>query len=165
MTALVITAMITTTPDLLARCHLVNEVAHGTHIDDKDPQSPWNVPAAEVGLSSHNEPTLALVLYPLVPFPIRSLFFFPSPLLPLSDVQRRTASPPAPVPVLPAAQQGSLVQPLHRPRLWYAIASSLVLLFHTCLIIHLSRHLGTFLAVYLISMRILLCVRVLSMSN
>jgi hypothetical protein len=38
-------------------------------------------------------------------------------------------------------------------------------LFHTCLIIHLSRHLGTFLAVYLISMRILLCVRVLSMSN
>ncbi len=43
------------------------------------------------------------------------------------------------------------------------IASSLVVLFHTCLII--ARHLGTFLAVYLISMRILLCVHVLFISN
>ena len=45
------------------------------------------------------------------------------------------------------------------------VASSLVVLFHTCLIIHLARHLGTFLAVYLISMRILLCVHVLFISN
>ncbi len=86
----------------------------------KDPQSPWNFPAAEVGLSSHNKPTLVLFLYPLVPFPIRSLFFFPSPLLPLSDAQRRNASPHPRVPVPPAAQQGCLVSPLHRPRLWYA---------------------------------------------
>jgi len=108
---------------LHARCVLVfafhaNEVAHGTHIDDKGP--PLDVPAAKVGLSLHNEPTLVLVLYPLVPFPIRSLFFFPSPLLPLSDVQRRNAPPHPRVPVPPAAQQGCLVSPLHRPRLWYA---------------------------------------------
>jgi hypothetical protein len=45
------------------------------------------------------------------------------------------------------------------------IVSPLVVLFHACLIIHFARHLGTFLSVYLISIRILLCVRVLSISN
>ena len=45
------------------------------------------------------------------------------------------------------------------------IASPLLVLFHVSLIIHLARHLGTFLAVYLISMRILLCVHVLFISN
>jgi len=59
----------------------------------KGPQILWDVPAAEVGLSSHNEPALVLVLYPLVPFPIRSLFFFPSPLLPLSYARRRSTAP------------------------------------------------------------------------
>jgi hypothetical protein len=45
------------------------------------------------------------------------------------------------------------------------IASPLLVLFHACLIIHFSRHLGMFLAMYLISIRILLCVRVLSISD
>jgi len=45
------------------------------------------------------------------------------------------------------------------------IACPLLVLFHACLIIHLAWHLGTFLAVYLISMRILLCVGALFISD
>ena len=45
------------------------------------------------------------------------------------------------------------------------IACPLLVLFHACLITHLAWHLGTFLAVYLISMRILLCVDALFISD
>jgi hypothetical protein len=45
------------------------------------------------------------------------------------------------------------------------IACPLLVLFHACLIIHLAWCLGTFLAVYLISMRILLCVGALFVSD
>ena len=55
----------------------------------KGPQSLWNVSEAEVGLSLHDEPALALILYPVFPFLIRSLSSFPSPHLSLSNVRRQ----------------------------------------------------------------------------
>jgi len=137
----------------------------------KGPQLLWNVPAAEVGLSSHNEPALAFVLYPRFTFFIRSFDHSP-PFSPLFSL------------FLMFGAETHL--PIHASKfhhqldraVWYnlytglaygtppiPIAFPLVVLFHACLIIHFALHLGMFLAVYLISMRILLCVRVLSISN
>jgi hypothetical protein len=121
------------------------------------PQSLWNVPAAEVGLSSLKEPASGLVLLPLFPsLPLFSFFLMSDAEEHDLDVIHQRLNQAISLNLYTGLAYGTPPIP---------IACPLLVLFHACLIIHLARHLGTFLAVYLISMRILLCVRVLSISD
>ncbi len=109
----------------------------------------------EADLSSLNERTLLIGLFPLFPFPIPSTTLLLPP--PESDVRPKTTPRHRGDPS--NDQTGHLQRPLHGPRLWYApypYYSLLVRLFYTRLFIHLTRHLGIFFAVYCVSIRILL---------
>jgi hypothetical protein len=134
-------------------------IVHGTHISTpKGPQSLWNVPAAEVGLSSLKEPASGLVLLPL--FPSTPFFFFL-----MSDAEEYDLLIDAIHQQLDRAISFNLYTGLAYGTPPIPIACPILVWFHACLIIHLACHLGTFLAVYLISMRILLCVGALFIAD